>query len=94
MKNTVLGVVLAYIIPHISTDIWFIATWMMVGAAVALALVISLRMLTRNAELEIRLADTEQQLAWSEERRRIISQPRKVVRSRSPRKPSMRKGSA
>ena len=38
MKNTILGVILAYIIPHVSTDIWFIATWMMVGATVALAL--------------------------------------------------------
>lgn len=32
MKNTILGVTLAYIIPHVSTDIWFIATWMLVGA--------------------------------------------------------------
>lgn len=94
MKNTILGVILAYTIPHVSTDIWFIATWMLVGATVALALVVALRMLTRNAELEMKLADTEQQLAWSEERRRIVSQPRKVVRSRSPRKPSMRKGGA
>ena len=96
MKNTILGVTLAYIIPHVSADIWFIATWMLVGATVALALVIALRMLTRNAELELRLADTEQQLAWSEERRRIVSQPRKVVRRRTTRKPSpsMRKGGA
>ncbi len=96
MKNTILGVTLAYIIPHVSTDIWFIATWMMVGATVALALVIALRMLTRNAELEIELADTKQQLGWSEERRMFLSRTHKVVKRRTPRrhKPSMRKGGA
>ena len=96
MKNTILGVILAYIIPHISTDIWFIATWMLVGATVALALVIALRMLTRNAELELKLADTEEQLAWSEQRRMFLNRTHKVVRRRTKRttKPSMRKGGA
>ena len=94
MKNTILGVILAYTIPHVSTDIWFIATWMLVGATVALALVVALRMLTRNAELELKLADTEQQLAWSEERRLFQNRTHKVVRRRTKRqpKPSMRKG--
>lgn len=96
MKNTILGVILAYTIPHVSTDIWFIATWMLVGATVALALVIALRMLTRNAELEIELADTKQQLGWSEERRMFLNRTHKVVRRRTKRtsKPSMRKGGA
>lgn len=92
MKNTILGVILAYI----TTDIWFIATWMLVGATVALALVIALRMLTRNAELELKLADTEEQLAWSEQRRMFLNRTHKVVRRRTKRttKPSMRKGGA
>ncbi len=94
MKNTILGVTLAYTIPHVSTDIWFIATWMLVGATLALALAIALRMLTRNAELEMKLTETEQQLAWSEERRIFLNRTHKVVRRRSPRKPSMRKGGA
>ena len=96
MKNTILGVILAYTIPHVSTDIWFIATWMLVGATLARALVIALRMLTRNAELELKLADTEEQLALSEQRRLFLNRTHKVVRRRTKRapKPSMRKGGA
>lgn len=94
MKNTIVGVVVAFVIPRIPNDFYFIASAVMVGALAALILMMVVNTMSRRASLEAELEITKQQLAWSEERRQGASKPRKPVQRRTARKPSMRKGGA
>lgn len=94
MKNIAVGVTMAFVIPHISYDVYFIASAFFVAFVVCMALLVALRLIQRNSELQIQNAELQMQLIYSEERRRIAGQKRPGTRRTATRKASMRRGTA
>jgi hypothetical protein len=86
MKNIAAGIMIAFVVPHIPSDFYFLASAIVFGVLAAISILVASYLIRQNNELKSELRETRLQLQYSEERRRIISQPR--------RKPSMRRRGA